>query len=217
MNKIILILILTTIGLFSCKKNSKLISNKNEEIQKTDDKNIYSKYKYIDFEGGSVTIYNSLPKGGMKYTDVDGEVYNYAVFWTRIINETDKLLELNINFPLNLYEIPSLQGKYYEVLIPSETVTLKDQSLYLYGFTNLNFFFDENIHKQSSLKRTIKAAESNSFYVVILCLSEGANGTLRGELNIKERNLLYRIKIDGSNSNSKSSDMEMLFGNINLR
>ncbi|MBE0390874.1 hypothetical protein [Flavobacterium sp. PL002] len=184
MNKNILILISTALGLLSCKENSKSTSNENEEIQITDDKNIYSKYKYTDFDGGSVMIHNSLPKGGMKYTDVNGQVYNYAVFWTRIINETDNALELNINIPLNSYEVPLLPGKYYQVLIPSETITIQKEPLFLYGLNNLKSFVDKNIFKQSSFKRTIKAGESNGFYVVILCLSEGAKGVLRSELNI---------------------------------
>jgi hypothetical protein len=150
----------------------------------------------------------------MKYTDVNGEVYNYAVFWIRIINETDNSLELKINFPLDSYEVPSLPGKYYKILVPLETMTLNKAPLFLYGLTNLESFLDNNIHKQSSLKRTIKPKDSSGFYVVMLCLSEGAHGTLRTELNIKEENLFYRIKVDGSNGNNKSNDKEISCGSI---
>ncbi|NRS90432.1 hypothetical protein HNQ02_003376 [Flavobacterium sp. 7E] len=148
MNKNILILISTALGLLSCKENSKSTSNENEEIQITDDKNIYSKYKYTDFDGGSVMIHNSLPKGGMKYTDVNGQVYNYAVFWTRIINETDNALELNINIPLNSYEVPLLPGKYYQVLIPSETMTIQKEPLFLYGLNNLKSLLSDKKRSQ---------------------------------------------------------------------
>ena len=79
MKKNIIILILATTGLFSCNQNRKATSKKIEQSQKTNDKDIYTKYKYTDSNGGSVTIQNSLPKGGMKYTDLNGEVYNYAV------------------------------------------------------------------------------------------------------------------------------------------
>ena len=215
MKKNIIILILATTGLFFCNQNRKPTSKKIEQSQKTNDKDIYTKYKYTDSNGGSVTIQNSLPKGGMKYTDLNGEVYNYAVFWTRIINETNNSLELKINFPLDSFEVPSLPGKYYKILIPSDTMKLEKSSLFLYGLTNLESFLDKNIHKQSSLKRTIKPTESNGFYVVMLCLSQGAKGTMRRELKLKGGNLFYRIKVDGSNSNSKSSDKEIRCGSIN--
>ena len=213
----IIILILATFGLFSCNQNSKSTRERIEQTQKTNDKDIYTNYKYIDSKGGSLTIQNSLPKGGMKYTDVNGEVYNYAVFWTRIINETDNSLKLKINFPLDSYEVPSLAGKYYKILVPMETMTLNKAPLFLYGLADLESFLDNNIHKQSSLKRTIKPKESSGFYVVILCFSEGAHGTLRTEFKIKEDNLFYRVKVDGSNSNSKSNDKEIRCGSINLK
>ena len=43
---------------------------------------IYTKYEYTDSIGQSLIIQNSFPKGGTKYTDPNGEVYNYAVFFT---------------------------------------------------------------------------------------------------------------------------------------
>ena len=66
---------------------------------------IDTKYEYTDSTGASLIIQNSLPKGGTKYTGPNGEVYNYVVFWTRIINETDHPLELKIDFPIDSYEI----------------------------------------------------------------------------------------------------------------
>jgi len=217
MKKNTLLLIWLTFCLISCNQNSKSTLEKNNQSEKTSDKNVYTKYKYTNSEGGSITIENSLPKGGMKYTDVKGEIYNYVVFWTRIMNQTDNTLELNINFPLNSYEVPSLSGKYYEILIPSDTMTIEKSPLYLYGLTNFETFLNNNIHKESNLKRTINSKESTGFYVVILCLSEGAHGTMRTELNIKEENLFYRVKVDGSNTNNKSSDKQIRCGNINLK
>ena len=51
----------------------------------------------------------------------------------------------------------------------------------------------------------------------MLCLTEGAHGTLRTELNLKEDNLFYRVKVDGSNSNDEWKDKEIRCGNINLK
>ena len=217
MKKYITLLILTIFCLFSCNQNIKSTTKKFEQSEKKNDKNVYTKSTYTNSEDGRIIIENSLPKGGMKYTDVQGKVYNYVVFWTRIINETDDSLELNINFPLDSYDVPSLSGQYYEILIPSDTMTIEKSPLYLYGLTNFEIFLNNNIHKESNLKRTINSKKSTGFYVVMLCLSEGANGTIRTELNLKEENLFYRVKVNGSNSKTKSSEKQIRCGSINLK
>jgi hypothetical protein len=178
--------------------------------------NIHSKYQYADSIGKRLIIQNSLPRGGIKYTDSKGEVYVYAVFWTRIINETDNPLELKIHFPVDSYEVPSLPGKYYKILVPPDTMTLDKEPLFNHGLTQLESFLDNSIHKSSSLKRTINPKESSGFYVVIRCLVEGAHGTMRTELSLNGQDLFYRIKNDGSKSNTRSSDKEINCGSINL-
>ena len=228
MKKSIILLIIATTGLFSCKQGSKspsdtlgtetLDSVKDIQNKKTfNDKDIYTKYEYIDPDGKSLIIQNGFPRGGVKYTDASGDDYNYAVFWTQITNETDSPLELQMNVPVDSYEVPSLPGKYYKLLIPADTMTLDEFPLFNYGLTDLESFLDNSIHKSSSLKRTINPKESSGFYVVMLCLIEGAHGTMRTGLSLKGQNLFYRIKVDGSKSNSKSSDKEIHCGSINLK
>ena len=228
MKKSILTFIIATAGFFSCKQsnNSKtdIIETKVSDSIKNihnkntfNDKDIYSKYKYFDTDGKNVIIKNGFPRGGLKYTDKNGDNYNYAVFWTQIINETDNPIELKMNFPLNSYEVPSLPGKYYKVLIPNDTMTFEKFPLLLYGLTDLESYLDNNIHKSASLNRTINPKESNGFYTVILCLIGGAHGTMRTELSLKGQNLFYEQKVDGSKSNSKSSDKEINCGSINLK
>src|SRR5688572_26122096 len=78
----------------------------------------HTKYEYTDSIGKRLIIQNGFPRGGTKYTDPNGEVYNYAIFWTQIINETDNRLDLKIDFPVDSYKVPSLPGKYYKVLVP---------------------------------------------------------------------------------------------------
>jgi hypothetical protein len=177
---------------------------------------IDTKYEYIDSIGASLIIQNSLPRGGAKYTDPDGEVYNYVVFFTRITNETDNPLELKIDFPVDSYEVPSLPGKYFKILIPPDTMTLAKEPLFNYGLADLASFLNKGIHKSSSLKRTINPKESSGYYVVMLCLIEGAHGTMRTKLSLKGQDLFYRIKIDGSKSNTKSIDKEIHVGSINI-
>jgi hypothetical protein len=182
-----------------------------------DEPNIHSKYEYADSIGKRLIIQNSFPRGGIKYTDSHGEVYVYAVFWTRIINETDNPLELKIHFPVDSYEVPSLPGKYYKILVPPDTMTLDKEPLFNHGLTDLEPFLDKSIHKSSSLKRIINPKESSGFYVVMLCPVEGAHGTMRTGLSLKGQDLFYRIKNDGSKSNTKSSDKEIHCGSINLK
>jgi hypothetical protein len=206
MKKSILLLVLAT-TLFSCKQENEATSDlvKNGQSKKLD-KNVYTKYVYSDSNAGSVTIQNSFPKGGIRYTDSKGDIYVYAVFWTQISNETDNPLELNIDFPLNSYEVPSLSGKYFKILIPKDTMTPQKVPLFNYGLTDLESFFDKNIDKASSLKRTINPKESSAFYVVILSSIKKVGGTLRTGLSLKGQNLYYKI-----------NDKEIQCGNINLK
>ncbi len=182
-----------------------------------DERNIHTKYEYTDSIGKRLVIQNSASWGGIKYTDLNGEVYTYAIFWTRIINETDNPLQLKIDFPVDSYEVPSLPGKYFKILVPPDTMTIDKEPLFNRGVTDLKSFLDNNIHKSSSLKRTINPKESSGFYVIMLCLVEGAHGTMRTGLSLKGQDLFYRIKVDGSKSNSKSSDKEIHCGKINLK
>jgi hypothetical protein len=215
MKKNILILIIATTGLFSCRQGSKstpdtvntktLNSTKNVQSQKPYEKYIDNKYEYTDSIGMRIIIQNSLPRGGLKYTDPNGKVYVYAVFWTRIINGTVNPFELTINFPVDSYELPSSPGRYFKILLPSDTMTLDKVNLFNYGLTDLESFLDNDIHKSSSLKRTINPKESSIFYVVTL-FNKGVDGTLRTGLSLKEQNLFYRI-----------NDKEIYCGKINLK
>ena len=179
----------------------------------SDERNILTKYEYTDSIGKRLIIQNGPPRGGSRYTDPDGEVYGYAVFWTRIINETDNPLELKIDF-LDSYEVPSLPGKYFKIKVPPDTMTRDKENLFSYGLTNLESFLDNNIHKSSSLKRTINPKESSGFYVIMLCLVEGAHGTMRTGLSLKGQNLFYRVSVYNS---TPPSEKEIDCGSINLK
>lgn len=218
-------LLLMPVFLTSCGQNQINSSKDNLRSETKDivsspgpkETDIHTKYEYIDPVGKSLIIQNSFPRGGAKYTDSNGKVYVYAVFWTQILNETDNPLELKIDFPIDSYEIPSLPGKYYNILVPPDTMTFDKFPLFNYGLTDVESFLDKSIHKSSSLKRIIHPKESSGFYVVMLCLIDGALGTMRTGLSLKGENLFYRIKVDGAKSNSKSSDKEIDCGHINLK
>jgi hypothetical protein len=209
---------MTTTGIFTwgqgCKlppdtvdhktSNSTEIAQHQKPLADYNEKYIDTKYEYRDSSGMSLIIQNSLPKGGLKYTDFRGKTYVYAVFWTRIINETTNPFEFTIDIQQGSYELPSSPGNYFKLLLPSNTMTSDNEPLFNYGLTNLKFFLDYNLHKSFSLKRTINPKESGSFYVVVL-FDQGLNGTLRTGLSLKEQDLFYRI-----------NDKEIRFGKMNL-
>jgi hypothetical protein len=217
MKKRILISILAITGLFSCKQNSKstlkavdietLDSAKNVQTKKSSAKhnenNFYTTYEYAETNGARLIIQNSFPKSRINYTDPNGKKYIYAVFWTRITNNTINPIELTIDFPLDSFEIPSSSGNYMKLLLPSDTMTIDKDPLNDYGL-KIKSFLDNNRHKLSSLKRTINPKGSSAFYVVTLS-DHGVDGTLRTGFSLKGQNLFYRV-----------NDKEILCGKIDL-
>ena len=221
MLKNILILIMVTTGLFSCGQASKstpktvAIETSNSAKNGQNDKDVYAKYVYADSSGKKVIIENSFPRGGTKYTDSDGKECSYAVFFTRIINETDNALELKIDLPKNSYEISNFPGKYFELLIPADTMTLDKIPLFSYGLTDIESFLDTNIHKPSSYKRTINPKESSGFYFVMFILTLEATGMTRTELSLKGQDLFY--KISRYSNTTLIDEKEIRCGSINLK
>jgi hypothetical protein len=212
MKKSILIVMMETTGLFCSGQSSKstpdsvyigtLDSTKNVQSQMPE--YIDTKYDYTDSTGRSLIIQNSFPKSGTHYTDATGKGYIYAVFWTRIVNETDNTCELTIEFPAESSELPFAPGVYYRLFFPPDTMTIDKGPLYDYGL-DLKSFLDNALSKPSSLKRTLSPKESSAFYVVTLS-NKGVNGTLRTGFSLKDQDLFYRI-----------NKTEILCGKINLK
>lgn len=202
--------------------------NRNSETEdiitspRSNDPGVHTQYEYTDSIGKRLIIQNGFPRGGSRYTDPDGEEYGYAIFWTRIINETNNPLELKIDF-LDSYEVPSVPGKYYKLLVPPDTMTIERIPLFNYGLTDLASFLDATIHRPSSLKRTINPTESSGFFVVKLGLrSEGPRGggnILRTGLILKGQDLFYRVSVYENSPTSASliSEKEIHCGSINLK
>jgi hypothetical protein len=208
MRKSLIILIIVTTGLFSCGQGSQstpntitveketLESTENDKSQKLltlhDEKYIDTQNEYPDSNGKRVIIQNSLPKGGLKYTDTNSKDFVYAIFWTHITNETANPLELKINFPADSFELPSSAEIYFKIFLPSEAMTPDKLPLFNYGLAGLEYLLDKGFHNASSLEKTIKPNGSYMFYVVTL-FNQGVDGVVRAELSLKERNLFYRI------------------------
>lgn len=220
MKKTTLLLIVITTLLYSCGKEHKTTEVKNtKQVEKTEtveheenqnpiattpSKYIDTKYEYSDQNNKKITIENSLPKGGLKYTYPMDIEYIYAVFWTRITNQTDNTFEFTMEFPEKSYQLPSAPDRYFKLYIPTDTITANKEELFNYGL-DLQNYLDNNFHTQTPLKRTIQPKESCGFYVITL-FNKGVEGTIRTGLSIKEQNLFYRV-----------NDNEIQCGNINLK
>jgi hypothetical protein len=152
--------------------------------------------KYTDSAGKVVMIHNSFPKAGgdadekCEYTDSIGKKYRYAIFWTRVINETATPLELTINFP----EILPSPYSDRKLFVPADTMTRDKESLYNYGITGLKSYIDTDFNK-TMLKRTINPKEESLFYIVLLSPLYSVEGTVRTGFVLKEHDLFYRISI----------------------
>ena len=184
---------MATTGLFSCGQSSNSTENiqRQKPLTNYNEEYIDTKYEYTDSTGSSLIIQNSLPKSGTHYTDPTGKKYVYAVFFTRIINETGNPFELKIDFPVESSELPSAPGVYFRLFFPPDTMTIDKGPLYDYGL-GIKSFLDNALSKPSSLKRTIKPNESSALYVITLS-NKGVNGTLRTGFSLKEQDLFYRI------------------------
>jgi len=159
--------------------------------QTFDWESIYTDSTYTDSTGIVVTIQNSFPKGGLRYTDPTGKDFVYVIFWTRVINETASPLELTINFPADSFALPSSSYTYFKLFLPPDTMTLDKEPLFNYGL-DLEPFLDKSINKPSKLQRTINPIDSCLFYVVAIS-NYGVDGVIRAEFSLEGQDVFYRI------------------------
>lgn len=217
-----LLLIIVTAGLFSCKHANKSVTE-NVDIETVNsekitqiDKDIFTKYEYSDSEEKRITIENGYLRGGIKYIDPNGNDISYAVFWTRIINETANPLELEIDLPINSYEISNFPGKNFKILVPNYNITL--DKIPLINQTDLISFLDNNINKPALFKRTINPKESSGFYFVMLISTLEATGMARTELKLKGQELFYKIsRYSNTKAETIIDEKEIHCGSINLK
>ncbi len=151
----------------------------------------HTEFKYDDSLNKGVTIQNSYPKGGQKYTDPIGRKYVYVIFWTCITNKSDSELELTIDFPNDSFTIPSSPDINFNLHLPMEEMTIEKETLSNYGL-DLKSFLDKSIYKPSELVKTISPNDSYLFYVVALS-NKGVNGLIRAGFELQEQDLLYKI------------------------
>jgi hypothetical protein len=151
-----------------------------------------SEVKYSDATEKSIIIQNSLPRGSPGYTDPTGRRFGFAIFWTRIINETSKPIEVSINFSADSFAIFSSPDSYLKFFLPPDTMTPEKERFVDYGVRRS--FLDSSINKSSELKRTINPKKECLFYIVLLP-HVSDNGAIRAGLVLKDQRLFYRTSI----------------------
>ena len=175
-------------------------SNQGQKSQNHDlEKYIYTDTTYTLANEKRITIQNSFPKGGMiepdgtQYSDSTGKLYAFASFWTRIINETDMPLELNINVPADSFAIFIRPDSYLRLFLPKEKFSFDKLPKFNYGLTEINSYLDANFDNASMLQKTISPNEEHIFYLI--ALSYQASGTPRAGLILKEQDLYYKVSV----------------------
>ncbi|WP_455169838.1 hypothetical protein [Aegicerativicinus sediminis] len=211
-HKLIMVALAIT-SLFSCKREGnsntenttiepkiETISGNQTISQNIDlEKYIYTDTTYLAINGKGIRIQNSLPKGGTiapdrtQYIDPSGKSYAFAVFWTRIVNETNTPIELNINFPSDSSAIFTPPGSYLKLFLPTDNMSFDKLSSFNYGLTELKSFFDSNLNKGSSLHKIINPNEEHMYYIATL--SYLATGTPRAKLFLEENDLFYTMSL----------------------
>lgn len=212
MKNILTLLLLTTTVIYSCGQNNTPKPDKipnevttlhsdtiNESHIKTAtfsrDSYLHTEADYTDSTGNGIIIQNSYPRGGgLIYTAKEFQQYGYAVFWSRIINKTEKTVTLNIQFPADSFLVYPSPHVHFKLLVPPDTMTMDKVSVFSFGLEGVEAFVENNFYEPSQVQRTILPDEASSFYVILLShLPTADQGVSRTGLFLKEQELFYRL------------------------
>lgn len=193
--------------LFSCEgnKNSELktisdnIQSEPLILNQVDSAHNFSKEEFIDsqFEysdsiGNSLLVQNSFPKGGQKYTDPKGNRYVYAVFWTRISNQTSQNIRINLKFTTAAQVLSSSPEIRFNLILAPVSMSEDKIHQMNYGLSNIDFILDNTLGQFPEFDQKIQPNESEMFYVIVLT-SQGIDGTIRSSLQLENQDLIYHI------------------------
>ncbi len=153
--------------------------------------NFHTEFKYGNEINNGITIQNSYPRGGQRFTTINGKEYIYVTFWTCVTNKASSDLELEIDFSANPFVIPSEPNINFKLFIPSDKMTLNKSKLPNYGLDIISFL-SENINELSKLNTVIKPNSSYFFYSVIIS-DKGVNGPIRAGFELNNDELIYRL------------------------
>lgn len=211
MKNILTILLFITTIICSCGQSNKpLPSDGGNTVKITDllkideskitttnfslDTYIHTEGEYTDVAGKGIMIQNGFPRGGGLIHTSEEMEYGHAVFWSRVVNKTEKPIELNIYFPADSIIIYPSPHVHFKLLVPPDTMTLDQVSVYSYGLKDIPTFVESNFHQPSQLQRTVLPNEASIFYVILLShLSTSDKGISRTGLFLKDQDFYYRL------------------------
>lgn len=153
--------------------------------------NFHTELEYGNEINTGITIQNSYPKGGQKFTTANGTEFVYVTFWTCISNKTSSNLELEIDFSANSFVLPSAPNINFNLFLPSDEMTLEKATLPNYGLDIINFL-EENINKASKLRTIIEPNNTYRFYTVAIS-NKGVKGRIRAGFELQKEELIYKI------------------------
>ncbi len=151
----------------------------------------HTKYEYSDSINSDISLENSYPKGGQKYTAPDGKEYVFVVFWSRITNKSISDLEVEVNLSPASFTVPTSTDVNFSLYLPSEEMTLEKDPLKNYGL-DIKAFLEENIGKPSKLNKTISPNDSQLLYMVAVS-DKGVEGVVRAGFELSGQKLVYKI------------------------
>lgn len=166
-----------------------LLLHANAEAQ-----NAESKW-YSESNRNGIIIQNSYPKGGL-YEGSKKEYFNYSclVFFSRVINRTNKPFELIVDLPVDEIGIPDSPNTFVKLFLSADEMTLEKQSSFNYGLTDFDGLDDSTI-----IQKTLEPNEEHLFYVVAVFYQKTTyaqnevRGGNRAELVLEGEKLYYRM------------------------
>ena len=150
---------------------------------------------YSSNTSNGITIQNSFPKGG-PYPGPTSKHFNYShlVFFTRVVNETEHRIDLDLNFSADSIAIPNATDTFMKLFLPQDTMTLDKQGLFSFGVKDI-----ESFDQSTKFQKTLNPKEDCSFYVVAIFYQTQADpwsqerGGNRAELVLDGADLYYRM------------------------
>lgn len=150
---------------------------------------------YSESENNGVIIQNSFNRGG-PYTGRTIKHFNYShlVYFTRVINETEKSFELTINFSADSIAIPDSPDTFVKLFLPPDTMTLAKRNSFDFGVADL-----ESLDQSTCFQRKLNPKEDCLFNVVAIFyqtrdgIQHQQRGGNRAEFILKGNDLYYRM------------------------
>jgi hypothetical protein len=154
---------------------------------------IDSEARYSDSSGKELVVHNSFPRGGGPVLNLGGKKYSYVVFFTRLVNESSKPLELNIQFPADSFAIFRTSSSFIKIFLPADTMTPEKIDSIDFGLTNLQYLLDKRLAGSRQLRKTIPSAGEWLFYSLVIF--NDVRGAARSAYVLEGNDVFYKIKV----------------------